>query len=156
MALRRPQAASCNQETRMLRKLLLAIAATGSLGALLPTAAIAQREIIVQVAPPPPRNETMPQARRGYVWQPGHWQWNGRRHVWAQGTWLRERRGYAYSEPRWVERNGQWVFERPNWRRGGGQGDRDRDVISNRTDRDRDGDGVNNRRDAAPNNPNRN
>lgn len=37
----------------------------------------------------------------------------------------------------------------------GGSGDRDRDGVPNNMDRDRDGDGVRNRDDTRPNNPNR-
>jgi hypothetical protein len=55
-----------------------------------------------------------------------------------RGSWMRERRGYRYNQPIWVERNGRWFMERGHWRRG-----------------DRDGDGVPNRQDRAPNNPNR-
>jgi hypothetical protein len=43
--------------------------------------------------------------------------------------------------PNWVERDGHWVMERGRWDRGGRH--------------DRDGDGVPNRMDEHPNNPNR-
>lgn len=105
-----------------------------SLGGLF--AAMAQAQVIVQVAPPPPRAERVPRPRRGMVWVPGHWDWNGRRYVWRAGHWERARRGYRWREDRWVERNGGWVRERGGW--------------------DRDGDGVPNRQDSRPNNPNRN
>ena len=124
----------------MLKRLFLSAAVAATVAAIAGPAQ-AQRTIIVREAPPAVRQEAIPAARRGHVWQPGHWQWNGRRYVWAQGTWLRERRGYAYSEPRWKERDGRWEFERGNWRRG--------------PNGDRDGDGVRNRNDARPNNPNR-
>jgi hypothetical protein len=42
----------------------------------------------------------------------------------------------------WVERDGRWAYQAGRWERG------------NRN-RDRDGDGVPNRMDRAPNNPNR-
>jgi hypothetical protein len=48
--------------------------------------------------------------------------------------------------------------QRNQWRQArlhGPYGDLDRDGIMNRQDRDRDGDGVRNRRDSYPNNPNR-
>lgn len=98
----------------------------------------AEAQVIVRVAPPPPRHEPMPPPRRGYVWVPGNWDWNGRRYVWRRGHWMRGRHGYHWREDRWVERNGGWVRERGGWRRG-----------------DRDRDGVPNRFDPAPNNPNR-
>ena len=120
----------------MLKRILLAAAIAASFGTI--SAPVLARDIIVQVAPPAPRQETVPQARRGQVWAPGHWEWNGRRYVWAQGHFVRERRGYAYHEPRWEERNGKWHYSAGNWRRG-----------------DRDGDGVRNGNDRAPNNPNK-
>ena len=80
-------------------------------------------------APPPPRREAKPRARRGQVWVAGHWQWQGRRHVWAPGHWVQARPGHRYRQPQWVQqRNGQWKM------RGGGW-DRDRDGVPNRHDR---------------------
>lgn len=119
-----------------LQKLLIAGLVAGSFGSI---AAPAMADtVIIRQAPPPPRSEPIPQARRGYVWAPGHWEYRHGRYVWQRGTWLRERHGYAYNAPNWVERDGRWVMERGGWRRG-----------------DRDGDGVPNRVDARPNNPNR-
>ena len=109
----------------------------------------AQAQVYVQVAPPPDRHEVVPShTRRGYVWEPGHWRWNGRRHVWVAGHWERARPGYVHVAPRWVERDGRWEYHSRRW-------DRDRDGIPDRRDRDRDGDGVPNRRDRAPDNPRR-
>jgi len=122
-----------------MKQLLLAALVAGSFGSIaLPASADV---VVVQTAPPAPRAERVPPPRRGYVWAPGHWEWRGGHHVWVNGTWLRERRGYVYHAPAWVERDGRWVMERGTWVRGGG--------------RDRDGDGVPNRYDARPNNPNR-
>jgi hypothetical protein len=99
----------------------------------------AEAQVIVRVAPPAPREERRPPPRRGMVWAAGYWDWNGRRYVWRTGHWERERRGHHYREDRWVERNGGWARERGGWARG-----------------DSDGDGVPNRLDSRPNNPNRN
>lgn len=100
-------------------------------------------------APPPPRHEPVPRARRGQVWEEGHWEWRGNRYHWVRGHWVQARAGYHYRQPHWVERDGRWVFQRGGW-------DRDGDGIVNRHDRDRDGDGVPNRRDHQPDNPRRN
>jgi len=122
-----------------MKQLLLAALVAGAFGSIsLPASADV---VVVQTAPPPPRAERVPPPRRGYVWAPGHWEWRGGHHVWVDGSWMRERRGYVYHAPTWVERDGRWVMERGSWVRGGG--------------RDRDGDGVPNRYDARPNNPNR-
>jgi hypothetical protein len=121
-----------------MKKLLLAALVAGSFGSMsIPAGA---DTVIVRTAPPAPRAERTPPPRRGYVWAPGHWEWRHGNHVWIKGNWLRERRGYSYHAPTWVERDGRWVMERGTWVRGG---------------RDRDGDGVPNRMDARPNNPNR-
>ena len=120
----------------MIRKILLAAMIAASLGTIATEATAA---IVVQVAPPPPREEAIPSPRRGHVWAPGHWEWRKHRHQWVRGTWIRERRGYHYTAPAWMERDGRWHMERGSWRRG-----------------DRDGDGVSNRQDRAPDNPRRN
>jgi YXWGXW repeat-containing protein len=129
-----------------LKKSLLGLMVAASFGAIAVPAA--QAEIIVQVAPPADRYERVPGPRRGYVWEGGHWRWNGHRHVWVRGHWERNRHGYVYVAPRWEERDGRWVYNARRW-------DRDRDGIPNRVDRDRDGDGVPNRLDRRPDNPNR-
>jgi hypothetical protein len=122
----------------MMKKLLIAAMLAGSLGSVAVPASSAV--IVVRQAPPEPRSERTPQARRGYVWAPGYWNWSNNRHVWVRGHWERERRGYVYNQPAWEERDGRWHMRRGNWER---------------TRRDRDGDGVPNRYDDRPNNPNR-
>jgi hypothetical protein len=90
--------------------------------------------IIIKKAPPALRREAVPNARRGFDWVPGYWNWNGRRHDWVGGHWEKVRPGYAYQRAQWR----QEVRGRDN----GPRGDRDRD-------------GVPNRHDNRPNNPNR-
>jgi hypothetical protein len=92
----------------------------------------------IRIGPPPPRVEVVPASRRGYVWVPGYWGWRGNRHHWVGGTWVRERRGYVYAQPAWVQEGEHWRFNRGGWNRG-----------------DRDHDGVPNRLDRHPDNPNR-
>lgn len=121
-----------------LRKTALAMMAAATMGfATIPAPSVAG-EIYFRVAPPAPRVEVVPAPRAGHLWVPGFWDARGHRHHWVAGHWARERHGYRYVEPRWVERNNRWHLERPRWHRG-----------------DRDGDGVPNRRDRHPNNPNR-
>ncbi|MRV76835.1 BcpO-related WXXGXW repeat protein [Duganella sp. FT92W] len=145
-----------------MKKLLIAVALAGAMGA---TAVPSFADtIIVRTAPPPPRTEAIPDARHGYTWVEGHWDWNGRRYVWIRGKWIRDRPGYVYHPQTWEERDGRWVAERGRWGRGDRDHDgipnrydrdRDNDGIPNRYDRDRDNDGVPNRADAQPNNPRR-
>jgi hypothetical protein len=120
-----------------MKKLILAALLAASAGPLLPLTASAD-VLVVRTAPPPPREEVIPAARHGYVWTPGYWNWNGHRYVWVQGRYQRERMGYRWHEPTWTEANGRWRMERGGWHRG-----------------DRDGDGVPNRYDRQPDNPER-
>ena len=130
----------------MQRKFLLAAAfAAALLG--LGTAAQAQFNAIVSVAPPPPRHEVVPAAREGWVWAPGHYEWRGNEYAWVEGHWLRERVGYEYREPRWVQHaDGSWLFVGNNW---------ERRMERHARGRDWDGDGIPDRRDRFPRNPNR-
>ena len=126
------------QEMKMMKKILLAALVAGSLGSVaIPSSASI---VIVRTAPPPPRTEVMPPPRHGYVWAPGHWEWRHHRHTWVRGNWMRDRKGYVYNAPTWQEHNGRWHMQRGAWARG---------------NRDNDGDGVRNKDDARPNNPNR-
>jgi hypothetical protein len=127
----------------MFKKILLASLVAASFASVPLTSVARERErvIVIREAPPAPRQEAVPAARRGHIWVQGHYEYRRNGYQWVRGHWLRERRGYTYNEPRWVERDGRWVLVQGRWARGM---------------RDRDGDGVPNRLDARPNNPNRN
>ena len=128
----------------MKRILLTVAAAVISTAAFAPVAQAQHTRtevIVVEKAPPPLRREAVPAARRGHEWIPGYWNWNGRRYVWVNGHYERVRQGYVYNRPEWRQSDNGWVMERGGWRNGP-RGDRD-------------GDGVRNRDDARPNNPNR-
>jgi hypothetical protein len=111
-------------------------------------AAQAQSVAVVTVAPPPPRHEVVPGPRAGWIWAPGHYEYRGNEYAWVTGHWMRERVGYEYREPRWVQRaDGSWIFVGNNWER--------RMERLHARGRDFDGDGVPDRRDRFPRNPNR-
>ncbi|MEP7139484.1 MAG: YXWGXW repeat-containing protein [Caldimonas sp.] len=110
------------------KRLAVIAAATASLAVLAPVTQAA--DVFVRIAPPAPRTEVVPAARRGYVWTPGYWNWNGRRYVWSRGVWARERRGYVYNAPVWEQDGSRWRLRRGAW----GRGDRDHDGIPNRFD----------------------
>ncbi|QJE02683.1 BcpO-related WXXGXW repeat protein [Massilia forsythiae] len=159
---------------------LAALIALGAATAPLPSLAAGQVNLFIDTAPPAPLVERIPAPRHGYVWAPGHWEWNGRRHTWARGYWIAERPGYVYSAPSWYARNGGWYMEPARWTPYGR--DRNRDGIPDRYEyrggpgrwdghgpdrhdrphgwrdggpdrHDRDGDGVPNRYDHRPDNP---
>ena len=119
------------------RLLVSALFAAGALGAVAtPLTSVAQVVVYLNTAPPPVRIEAVPAPRTGYMWSNGHWQHDGSQYVWSSGDWQAARPGYTYVQPTWVESNGRYAYAPPRW--------------------DRDGDGVPNRRDAAPDNPRRN
>ena len=102
------------------RKLLLAAMIASPLMVAMPMqAAHAQASFDLRIGtpPPPPRVIAPPPPRRGYVWAPGYWNWNGRRHVWLDGHWERERRGYRYVEPQWRPDGDRYGFQRGHWER---------------------------------------
>lgn len=120
----------------MMKRTLIAAVLMASAGV---ASNYAVADVLVRIAPPPLRAEMVPPPRRGQIWAPGHWEWNRQRHIWINGSWLRDRPGYSYRGPTWVQRDGRWAMQGGRWARGS---------------RDRDADGVPNRRDARPNNPN--
>jgi hypothetical protein len=132
----------------MNRKSLIAavLIAAGAAAMTAPAVAQVNVDLVIGNAPPPLRYEPIPTARHGYIWAPGYWSWNGRRHVWVGGSWVAERPGYVYMQPQWVEQGGRWYYQSSRWDRR----DRDHDGIPNRYDRDRDGDGIPNRYDRNP------
>ena len=87
---------------------------------------------------PPSRRAEHHEAREGYVWVPGVWQWKNNKHHWVEGRYVKERKGYRYEKDRWVMHdNNKWTMQRGGW------------------SHDTDGDGTPDRTDNAPNNPRR-
>ncbi len=67
---------------------------------------------------PPPQFERPPPPppSQGYVWQPGHWRWNGYRYVWFGGRYVPAGPGYRHFVPgHWANRYGQWVWIPQHW-----------------------------------------
>jgi hypothetical protein len=87
----------------------------------LPSQAMAQVDISVVIgnAPPAPRFESAPQPRRGYVWAPGYWNWDGQGHAWTAGRWETQRDGYQYRRAEWKQDNGAWRLDRGGWNASG-------------------------------------
>jgi hypothetical protein len=130
----------------MLKKTLLAAVVAASFAGI-GGVAQAATHVVITTAPPSPIHEVVPAPRRGYVWVPGHHVYRHHDYVWVSGHWMRERRGYAYVAPRWEQRGDQWVMIGDRWERHHDRGFHGR--------RDNDRDGVPNRYDDRPNNPNR-
>ena len=110
------------------KALFAATLASAAVGISIP----AQAQVIVETPMPYGYEVRPPRPDAGYVWQQGHWSWNGYRNVWVAGHWVR-----AYPD---------YYAQRP-------YRDRDRDGVPNYADRDIDGDGVPNRLDRFPYDP---
>jgi len=105
--------------------------------------------IVIDNPPPPPRYEPVPVARPGFVWVAGFWDWNPRRnkHKWVKGHWESARAGHYYARPEWRQGPRGWELNRGGWHSGPAP-------VAHRG-HDRDHDGVPDRFDNYPNNPNR-
>ncbi|HEV8096681.1 MAG TPA: YXWGXW repeat-containing protein [Burkholderiales bacterium] len=76
----------------------------------------AQAQYIVET-PMPYGYEVRPaRPDAGYVWQNGHWHWNGYRNVWVAGHWVRAYPDYYAQRPyrlyRYRDRDGDGVPDR--------------------------------------------
>ncbi|MBS0574934.1 MAG: YXWGXW repeat-containing protein [Proteobacteria bacterium] len=96
--------------------MLLAFASTGVFCA--PSAqARTFVDIGINVAPPPPRYERVV-VRPGYVWVPGHYNWDGRyrRYVWVGGYYVADRHGHRWVPAHWQQGpRGGWHFRPGHW-----------------------------------------
>jgi len=82
-----------------------------------PATSQARTEFFINVAPPAARVEVAPGVRRGYLWSPGYWRWNGYRHVWVGGVWVHERVGWHWVPAHWVANGPQWHWVPGYWAR---------------------------------------
>jgi len=97
-----------------IRTVLLTVA-LGIGAGMLPNLGGASTAVQVEVAPPPPRAEAVPEARAGYVWVPGYWGWSGSKHEWVNGQFVAERRGHHWVMAKWEHRGPHWYFEDGRW-----------------------------------------
>ena len=80
------------------------------------TTAIVTAAIVSTRPPPPPRVVYVPDAREGYVWQPGYWTLQDQQWVWVDGSWIPLRQGYAWSPAHWVQQpDGNWGLIPGRW-----------------------------------------
>lgn len=69
---------------------------------------------ISQPAPPPPRVVTW-NARPGFIYIEGRWNWNGNQYIWMDGHYERERANYIYRPGRWDNQGGRHVWVEGGW-----------------------------------------
>jgi len=72
-------------------------------------------DIEVGVAPPPERVEVVPPPREGYVYEPGHWRYEGNTYVWRNGEYIRYREGHRWVPRRWEHEGEHWRFRAGHW-----------------------------------------
>jgi hypothetical protein len=79
-------------------------------------AASAGANIVSDLAPPPVRVEHVP-PRDGYIWAPGHWEWNGHFWAWTSGSYIFDRRPAQWIPDRWEQTETQWRYLPGHWDR---------------------------------------
>lgn len=82
------------------------------------SAAFAQVNINITLAPPAPLYEAVPALSPGQAWAPGYWAWSNDRHVWVRGRPMMQRTGYLWQPDRWEQRNGTYYRQAGYWARG--------------------------------------
>ena len=66
------------------------------------------------VAPPPPRAEAS-NARAGYVWVSGRWDWRNGAWAWVDGHWERQRANQVWVAGRWELQGNYYVWVEGRW-----------------------------------------
>lgn len=72
-------------------------------------------DIDLAIRPPVVRIEAAPEIRAGFIWAPGYWGWEGRRHIWHPGHHIAERPGYRWEPDRWETRGNRYHFVAGRW-----------------------------------------
>ena len=72
-------------------------------------------EVEINTAPPPARVEVVPAERPGFIYERGHYTWDGHAYVWTEGRYIEARPGHTYEQPL-IERRGEhYVFRSGHW-----------------------------------------
>jgi len=73
--------------------------------------------IVVPTAPPAPQPENPPPAPSPtYVWEPGHWSWNGVQYFWNPGKYVeRPTVSATYVPGHWERYTNGWVWYDGRW-----------------------------------------
>ncbi|WP_277186105.1 YXWGXW repeat-containing protein [Caballeronia sp. BR00000012568055] len=76
--------------------------------------AYAAAVIIAPTAPPAERYEPVPPPRVGFVWDAGHWNWEGR-YVWVPGHWVAAEERRRWVAGVWTPYRGQYRYVPGHW-----------------------------------------
>jgi WXXGXW repeat (2 copies) len=72
-----------------------------------------------QPYPPPPglhAERVPPRPGSRYIWQPGHWVWNGYSYAWVRGHYVvRAPYYHHWMHGHWANGPGGWVWVAPHW-----------------------------------------
>jgi hypothetical protein len=80
--------------------------------------ALAQPPMPYGPVPPPRYEPSPPPPGDSYIWEPGHWHWNGVQYVWISGHYvIREMRFHHWLDGHWAwsSQAGQWVWRPAHW-----------------------------------------
>src|SRR5215831_2928450 len=72
-------------------------------------------EVEIGSAPPAARVEVVPAPRAGYIYERGHYAWDGHAYVWTEGRFIAERPGHVYRQPLIEHRGEHYVFRSGHW-----------------------------------------
>jgi len=68
---------------------------------------------------PPPREEAIPKppvSEEPLVWQPGHWDWNGKDYTWVSGKWVpKDGHGTMWMDGYWKRSGSDWIWVPGHW-----------------------------------------
>jgi len=71
--------------------------------------------------PPVPelRYEPVPPApgrQDDYLWQPGHWDWDGGKYAWVEGKWIERHLGFhEFRQGVWERHSDGWEWSSAHW-----------------------------------------
>ncbi len=72
-------------------------------------------DVEIDTAPPADRVEVAPAPRSGYVYERGHYAWDGHEYVWTEGQFIEERPGHIYTQPEIEHRGEHYYFHHGHW-----------------------------------------
>jgi WXXGXW repeat (2 copies) len=81
-------------------------------------AGIAQaRSVEVEIATAPPEERVLvaPEPRPGYIYERGHYTWDGHAYVWSEGRYIEERPGHVYVQPMIEHRGEHYYYRSGHW-----------------------------------------
>jgi hypothetical protein len=105
-----------SKETEMnaVRRTLSVVIGLTLTGIIISTPAFGAASVVSDVAPPPARAENVA-PRAGYIWAPGHWDWNGHSYAWVSGSYVFDRRPATWAPDHWEQSGAQWQYVPGHW-----------------------------------------